>query len=95
MASDEMTEKLNGTHVDEVNVDEIEDRDDNMMGCGGGPPPPFVELSSTSVSLESAAEACGNASLFLQNARTSLIKEHASKQSYGTVVPQYSFGVLL
>ena len=59
-ASDEMTEKLNGTHVTEVNVHEIKDSDDDTTGRGGGAPPPCVELSSHLVSLASAAKACGN-----------------------------------
>ena len=50
-------------------------------GHGGGAPPAYVELSSHFVSLESAAEACGNddASFYLQKARMSFIKVHASK----------------
>ena len=43
----------------EVNVDETEDRDGDTTVRGGGAPPPYVELSSHFVSLESAAEACG------------------------------------
>ena len=40
-ASDEMTEKLNGTHVTEVNVHEIKDSDDDTTGRGGGAPSPL------------------------------------------------------
>ena len=44
-------------------------------------PPPYVELLSFFVSLESPAEACGNgdASFYLQKARMSFIKAHAFK----------------
>ena len=53
---------------------------DATTGHGGGAPPAYVELSTHFVSLESAAEACGNgdASLHLQKARMSFIKAHAS-----------------
>ena len=80
-AVDEMTEALKGTHVNEVNAEEIEDSDEDTTGHGGGAPPSYVELSSHFVSLESAAEACGNgdASFYLQKARMSFIKAHASK----------------
>ena len=54
---------------------------DDTTGHGGGAPPVYVELSLYFVSLESAAEACGNgdASFYLQKARMSFIKAHASK----------------
>ena len=54
---------------------------DDTTGHGGGAPPAYVELSSHFVSLESAAEACGNgdASVYLQKARMSFIKAHVSK----------------
>ena len=54
---------------------------DDTTGHGGGAPPAYVELSSHLVSLDSAAEACGNggASFYLQKARMSFIKAHASK----------------
>ena len=54
---------------------------DDTTGHGAGAPPAYVELSSHFVSLESAAEACGNgdASFYLQKARMSLIKAHGSK----------------
>ena len=74
-----MTESLGGTDVNEVNVDEIEDSDDDTTRRGGNVPPPYVELSSHFVSLESAAEACsnGDASFHLQKARMSFIKARA------------------
>ena len=52
---------------------------DDTTGHGGGAPPAYVELSSHFVSLEIAAEACGNgdASFYLQKARMSLIKQSA------------------
>ena len=46
-ASDEVTETLNGTHVNEVNVDEIEDSDDTT-GRVGGAPLPNVNFRRTS-----------------------------------------------
>ena len=54
---------------------------DGTTGNGGGAPPAYVELSSHFVSLENAAEACGNgdASFYLHKARMSFIKAHVSK----------------
>ena len=80
-AADVVTEVLKGTHVNKVNAEEIENSDDDMTGHGGGAPRAYVERSSHFVSLESAAEACGNgdASFYLQKARISFIKAHASK----------------
>ena len=77
-----MAETLKGSHVNEANVDEIEDSDDDTTGCGGGAPTPYMELSSHCVSQENVAEACGNgdASSFLQMASVSYInKANASK----------------
>ena len=76
-----MTEALKGTHVSKVNAEEIEDSDDDTTEHGGGAPPAYVELSSHFVSLESAAEAYGNGDAFfyVQTARMSFIKAHASK----------------
>ena len=90
-AVDEMMETLKGTHVNEVNVDEIEDSDDDTMGRGDRPPTPYVQLSSRFGSLESAAEACGNgeASLYLQKARMSFIKVHASKPTQQADMRQF------
>ena len=80
-AADEMTEALQGTHVNKVNAEGIEDSHDDTPGHGGGDPPAYVDLLSHSVSLESAAEACGNgdASFYLRKARMLFIKAHASK----------------
>ena len=76
MRQDMMTEALKGTHINKVNAEEIEDSDNDTTGHGGGAPPANVELSSHFVSLESAAEECGNgnASFYLQKARMSFIK---------------------
>ena len=54
---------------------------DDTTGRGGGVLPPYVERSSHFVSLEIAAEACGNgdASFYLRKARMSFIKAHVSK----------------
>ena len=54
-----MTETLDSAHVNEVNVDEIDDCYDDMTESGGGAHPPYVELSLHLVPLESAAEVRG------------------------------------
>ena len=50
-----MTETLKGTHVSEVNVDEIECSDDDTTGRGGGAP---SALRETFVALRFSGE-CG------------------------------------
>ena len=56
----ETTEKLSGTHVNKVNLNEKKDSHDDTTERRAGAAPPYVELSSHFVSLESAVEACGN-----------------------------------
>ena len=60
-------------------IDKIEDSDDNMTGCGGCTLPPYVELSSQFISLQTAVGVCANAFFCLQCTRMSFIKAHASK----------------
>ena len=81
MRHDAVDEQLSGTHVKGVNVDEKEDSDDAATVRGAGAPPPYEEFWSQSVSVESAAEACGNgdAAFYGQTARMAFMKVHVSK----------------
>lgn len=65
-AVDEMTEKLNAARVCEM-----QDSGDDATVRWAGAPPPYVELSSKFVPLESAAAGCGHAdaAFYLQKAR--------------------------
>ena len=77
-------ETLKGTHVNEVNVDEIKDSDDDTTGRRGGAPPSYFELSSHFVSPESAAEACGNGDAYFHlQARISFINARLQPNAAG------------
>lgn len=64
---------------------------DDKTESGAGAPPPYVELSWHFVSLESASRACGDggAGFYLQKARMSSIKAHASRPVQRTDMSQF------